>query len=371
MSDLTRPDQDTSAGTLPLRPGPCPLARIAAPGVGGGPDWSRTRGARFSKSHRGAYRCSAQSQRVPSRLPRVACPPVSLNGSFIPCGRPKSTTSDPAAGQDRLRRIASRASVWHPFAAGYRIAMGDGMSASQIPRLRCTVMASGRSHPRGRWRPRARAPIPRAVVRSRRRPAVGHPAPPVRVGGDVRTVWGGRSVRGPGGLSALGASATGRRVSAPQPSCTPGSRNILQRDQHDGRRPAVERIFTRWRFWIVYVGAAACSRASRGAGSRRVRERGASGAGGAPRSWRRRLRRRLAPTRARALAAALLYLHRARIRGGLRAAETDVAHAAGIACGALLDPRLGGRRSGPRLGSSQARACWSRSGGPCAGVAGR
>lgn len=125
--------------------------------------------------------------------------------------------------------------------------------------------------------------------------------------------------------------------------------------------PAVERIFTRWRFWLVYVaGGAAASlaslawRSSAGGASLSV---GGSGAifalGGALLVATVRLRRHLAPTRARALAAALLYLLAPGFAAGYAKPGTDnVAHAAGLACGALLgallplDPRLGGRPAG-------------------------
>lgn len=125
--------------------------------------------------------------------------------------------------------------------------------------------------------------------------------------------------------------------------------------------PAVERVFTRWRFWIVYAaGGAAASiaslawRASREGASLSV---GGSGAifalGGALLVAAVRLRGHLAPTRARALAAALLYLLAPGFAAGYARPGTDnVAHAAGLACGALLgallpfDPRLGGRAPG-------------------------
>jgi membrane associated rhomboid family serine protease len=125
--------------------------------------------------------------------------------------------------------------------------------------------------------------------------------------------------------------------------------------------PAVERIFTRWRFWLVYVaGGAVASLASlawrdmRGGASLSV---GGSGAifalGGALLLAAIRLRHELAPTRARALAAALLYLIAPGFAAGYARPGTDnVAHAAGLACGALLgallplDPRLGGRPPG-------------------------
>ena len=124
---------------------------------------------------------------------------------------------------------------------------------------------------------------------------------------------------------------------------------------------AVERIFTRWRFWIVYIvggavasGASLAWRSSHAGASFSV---GGSGAifalGGALLVAAIRMRRHLAPTRARALAAALLYLIAPGFAAGYAHPGTDnVAHAGGLACGALLgawlplDPRLGGRRSG-------------------------
>jgi rhomboid protease GluP len=122
--------------------------------------------------------------------------------------------------------------------------------------------------------------------------------------------------------------------------------------------PAVERSFTRWRFWVVYaLGGAAASLASlawRGAHDGASLSVGGSGAifalGGALLVAVLRLRRRLAPSRARALAASLLYLIAPGFAAGYAHPGTDnVAHAAGLACGALLgallplDPRLGGR----------------------------
>ncbi|HEY6193419.1 MAG TPA: rhomboid family intramembrane serine protease [Candidatus Eisenbacteria bacterium] len=123
--------------------------------------------------------------------------------------------------------------------------------------------------------------------------------------------------------------------------------------------PAVERVFTRWGFWIVYAaGGALASLASlawRGAhatgGSYSV---GASGAifalGGALIVGAIRLRRRLAVGRARSLAAAVLYLAGTGFAAGFTRNGTDnIAHAAGLASGALVavvlgvNPRLGGR----------------------------
>ena len=127
--------------------------------------------------------------------------------------------------------------------------------------------------------------------------------------------------------------------------------------------PTVERIFTRWGFWIVYAfGGAAASFASiawrlarHGAGpSISV---GASGAifalGGAllVGSWR--LRHRLAVGRARAMGAALLFLIVQSLAAGFTEHGTDnAAHAGGLLAGALLagvvplSIRLGGAPAG-------------------------
>jgi len=128
--------------------------------------------------------------------------------------------------------------------------------------------------------------------------------------------------------------------------------------------PAVERIFTRPRFWLVYAAGGAFAslaslawRSAHGGASLSV---GGSGAifalGGALLVATVRLRRALAPTRARALAAALLYLLAPGFAAGYARPGTDnVAHAAGLACGALLgallplDPRLGGREPGAAM----------------------
>lgn len=125
--------------------------------------------------------------------------------------------------------------------------------------------------------------------------------------------------------------------------------------------PAVERVFTRWGFWLVYAcGGAGASLASlawrsshAGPPSLSV---GASGAifalGGAMLAGAVRLRRRLAPGRARALGAAFLFLVAPGLAAGLSRNGTDnAAHAAGLACGILLgallplSPRLAGPRS--------------------------
>jgi rhomboid protease GluP len=126
--------------------------------------------------------------------------------------------------------------------------------------------------------------------------------------------------------------------------------------------PAVERVFTRWGFWIVYAaGGAVASSASllwRDAhGSGASFSVGASGAifalGGALMVGAFRLRHRLAVGRARSLAAAVLYLAGTGFAEGFTHNGTDnIAHAAGLASGALIamglgvSPRLGGRGAG-------------------------
>jgi len=126
--------------------------------------------------------------------------------------------------------------------------------------------------------------------------------------------------------------------------------------------PAVERVFTRWGFWIVYAaGGAVASLASlawRGAHATGASYSvGASGAifalGGALIVGAIRLRRRLAVGRARSLAAAVLYLAGTGFAAGFTRNGTDnIAHAAGLASGALVaavlgvNPRLGGRGAG-------------------------
>ena len=125
--------------------------------------------------------------------------------------------------------------------------------------------------------------------------------------------------------------------------------------------PAVERIFTRYRFWIVYtLGAYAASAASlawREANDGASLSVGGSGAlfalGGAVLAAIVRLRRQLAPTRARALAAAVLFLIAPGFASGFAQPGTDnAAHAAGLAIGVVLgaflplESRLGGRPVG-------------------------
>lgn len=127
--------------------------------------------------------------------------------------------------------------------------------------------------------------------------------------------------------------------------------------------PAVERLFTRHAFWIVYAGGgAAASLASLAwrdvhAGSAGYSV-GASGAifalAGALLVGAYRLRHRLAVGRSRSLGAAILYLAGTGFAAGFTQHGTDnVAHAAGMAGGALmatalgLRPTLGGRGAGP------------------------
>ena len=128
--------------------------------------------------------------------------------------------------------------------------------------------------------------------------------------------------------------------------------------------PAVERIFTRWGFCVVYaVGGTAASlaslawRAGRHDAGLSISV-GASGAifalGGALLVSAYRVRHRLAPGRARALGGALLFLIGQGLAAGFTRNATDnAAHAAGIAAGAVLgaliplSPRLGGPAPGP------------------------
>lgn len=123
--------------------------------------------------------------------------------------------------------------------------------------------------------------------------------------------------------------------------------------------PAVERIFARWGFWIVYVlGGATASYASMAYRESRSAALslsvGGSGAifalGGALLVVVFRLRHQLATAKARALVASLLYLIAPGFAAGYANPGTDnVAHAAGLLSGALLgallptDARLGGR----------------------------
>lgn len=128
--------------------------------------------------------------------------------------------------------------------------------------------------------------------------------------------------------------------------------------------PAVERILTRWGFWVVYAaGGAGASLASLAWRATRPHAGfsisvGASGAifalGGALLVCAFRMRRRLAPGRARALGGALLFLIGQGLAAGFTRNATDnAAHAAGLATGAVLgaliplSPRLGGPATGP------------------------
>ena len=126
--------------------------------------------------------------------------------------------------------------------------------------------------------------------------------------------------------------------------------------------PVVERIFTRWGFWIVFAyGGAIASLGSllwrldrHGAGPHL--SIGASGAifalGGAVLAGAFRLRHRLAPGRARALAAGIMFFALPALAAGFQRLGTDnAAHAAGLLAGVgfgsllPLSIRLGGRRA--------------------------
>jgi rhomboid protease GluP len=127
--------------------------------------------------------------------------------------------------------------------------------------------------------------------------------------------------------------------------------------------PAMERIFTRWGFWLVYAaGGALASLASLIWRAQRIGHGlsisvGASGAifalGGALLVSAYRVRHRLAPGRARAMGGALLFLVGQGMAAGFTRHATDnAAHAAGLMAGALfgavipLSPRLGGPTPG-------------------------
>ena len=127
--------------------------------------------------------------------------------------------------------------------------------------------------------------------------------------------------------------------------------------------PAVERIFTRWGFWVIYAAGGALAslasvawRAARPEAGLSISV-GASGAifalGGALLVSAVRVRRRLATGRARAMGAALMLLLGQGLAAGFTRNATDnAAHSAGLAAGALLgaliplSPRLGGPAPG-------------------------
>jgi membrane associated rhomboid family serine protease len=127
--------------------------------------------------------------------------------------------------------------------------------------------------------------------------------------------------------------------------------------------PAVERIFTRPGFWALYAAGGALAslaslawRAARHPAGLSISV-GASGAifalGGALLVSAWRLRRRLAPSRARAMGGALLFLVGQGLAAGFTRNATDnAAHAGGVVAGALLgalfplSPRLGGPATG-------------------------
>lgn len=172
----------------------------------------------------------------------------------------------------------------------------------------------------------------------------------------------------PGGPVALGASMTGMRLE------DASWRLLASTFLHSGvahlffnalsllvMAPAVERIFTRRRFWIIYtlggLAASAGSLAWREASGGASLSVGGSGAlfalGGAVLAAVVRLRKQLPPTRARALIGVLLFLTAPGFAAGYARPGTDnVAHAAGLASGVVLGallplgPRLGGKAVG-------------------------
>ncbi len=127
---------------------------------------------------------------------------------------------------------------------------------------------------------------------------------------------------------------------------------------------AVERVFTRWGLWIAAAwGGTAASLASLAWRAARVDAGGVSlsvggsgvafAMGGALLTGAFRLRDRLAPTRARALAASVLFLALPGFASGFERPSTDnTAHAAGLAAGLALgavlplSERLGGMPAG-------------------------
>ena len=141
--------------------------------------------------------------------------------------------------------------------------------------------------------------------------------------------------------------------------------------------PAVERIFTRWAFWIVFaLGGAAASLGSllwrtAHSGPGLSLSVGASGAifalGGALLAGAFRLRHRLAPGRARALGAALLFLlGQGLVSGFTRLGTDNFAHATGLVAGAALGAviPLSARLQGPRAALRGARARGGLRAGP-------
>ncbi len=137
--------------------------------------------------------------------------------------------------------------------------------------------------------------------------------------------------------------------------------------------PTAERVFRRSGFWVVYAAGGALAslaslawRAARHGPGLSVSV-GASGAifalGGALLAASFRVRHRLAPGRARAMAAALIFLLGQGLAAGFTRHATDnVAHAAGLAAGVLigaalpLNLRARGRPAGPALRAAGAFA---------------
>jgi len=175
-----------------------------------------------------------------------------------------------------------------------------------------------------------------------------------------------REIDDPGAYLAWGANATGRaaldtawRLLASTFIHAGGAHVFFNATSMLIFGPAVERIFTRWGFWLAYaLGGAASSMGSLAwrafrHGAEPSFSVGASGAifalAGALLVGAVRLRRRLAPGRARALGAALLYLIvQGLVSGFTRHGTDNLGHATGLAAGAALGsmlpltPRLGG-----------------------------
>jgi len=126
---------------------------------------------------------------------------------------------------------------------------------------------------------------------------------------------------------------------------------------------AVERVFARWGLWIAAAwGGLFASLASLAWRAGRVEDGGMSlsvggsgvvfALGGALLTGAYRLRHRLAPTRARALAASVLFLALPGFASGFERPTTDnAAHAAGLLAGLVLGARL---PLGTRLGGAPA-----------------